>query len=104
MVFFLILLSLLASAIVSFVFLPKTLRFFAELVGRNLRQSSNTRRELLLARVASETRTYEAGHERQRRAEDEWEEIDVTATGSADNGGQAESGWDGIIGFFHPFW
>ncbi len=104
MVFLLILLSLLASAFVSFILLPRTLILLAELVGQRLRRSSRQRRELLLARAANETKTYDAGRRRENREDADWEEIGTTAVGSVDNGGTANGQWRGIIGFFHPFW
>ena len=101
---FSILLSLLVPVLLALVFLPKTLRFFAELVGHRLRRSSRTRRELLLARVATETKNFEAEHQEKSSEDDDWENIGPAAIGSAVNGGKANSEWNGIVGFFHPFW
>ena len=100
----LIILSLLLPAIVSAVFLPKLLRFGAELLGHHLRRSSRTRRELLLARVASETKTHEAEQKNRRKEDNDWEEVGNTAAGSKVGSGKADSEWDGIVGSFHPFW
>ena len=36
--------------------------------------------------------------------QDGWEAIDAYGLGSAKNGEKAEQEWDGIVGFFHPFW
>lgn len=102
-----ILLSLLAPVLASVIFLPKTLRFLAELVGHHLRRSSRTRRELLLARVATESKNYVSEQSRNGKEDDDWEEIGNIAIGSAVNGGSAGSAgseWNGIVGFFHPFW
>lgn len=99
-----ILLSLLVPAFLTFILLPKTLRFAAELVGQHLRRSSRTRRELLLARVASETKTFEAQQKNKKKEDEDWEQVGNTLPGSAVKDGQADSGWDGIVGFFHPFW
>ncbi|KAF1849928.1 glycosyltransferase family 4 protein [Cucurbitaria berberidis CBS 394.84] len=98
-----ILLSLLVPIVLSVVFLPKTLRFIAELVGHGLRKSSRTRRELLLARVANETKHFERQHKEKSKEDDDWENIASAALGSAINGGKADSEWNGIVGFFHPF-
>jgi alpha-1,2-mannosyltransferase len=100
----LIILSLFLPVIVSAVFLPNILRFGAELLGHHLRRSSRTRRELLLARVASETKTHDADQKNRKREDDDWEEVGNTAVGSKVGGGTADSEWDGIVGFFHPFW
>ncbi|CAO2658742.1 Nn.00g064650.m01.CDS01 [Neocucurbitaria sp. VM-36] len=98
-----VLLSLLVPLLVSVLFLPRTLRFTAELVGHQLRRSSRTRRELLLARVANETRKFESEHSEKSSDDDDWEQVASAATGSAVNGGKANSEWNGIVGFFHPF-
>ena len=98
-------LSLAIPLFLAFVFLPRTLRFLGELLGRYLQRSSQTRRELLLSRVANEQRAYESGHKDSRKKEDDdWEEIEGATVGSAINGGKADSDWRGIVGFFHPFW
>lgn len=102
---FLIILSLLFPVLVSFVFLPRILRFLGELVGYYLRRSSRARRELLLARVVTEQRAWDAQHkDGQEKGEDEWEQIEGSLVGSAVNGGKGERDWSGIVGFFHPFW
>ena len=100
----LVLFSLLVPALVAVLFVPAALRFAAELVGQHLRRSSRTRRELLLARVASETRTHEAGQGKSKKDDDDWEEVGNTPPGSAGKDRKADSEWDGIVGFFHPFW
>ncbi|KAF2200487.1 UDP-Glycosyltransferase/glycogen phosphorylase [Delitschia confertaspora ATCC 74209] len=96
--------SLLISLLVSYVFLLAAVRFTGELVGSYLQRSSRTRRELLLDRVATEQRIYEAEVEENGRKEaDDWEEIDSSVLGSAANGGKADQDWKGVVGFFHPF-
>jgi alpha-1,2-mannosyltransferase len=100
----LVVLSLLVPALLATVFLPKTLRFAAEIVGQHLRRSSRTRRELLLARVASETKTFEAQQTNKKKEDEDWEKVGNTPPGSAAKHGPADSEWDGIVGFFHPFW
>jgi hypothetical protein len=98
------LLSLLLTAAISVVLLPKTLHLLAELVGQRLRHSSRTRRELLLDRVAAETRAFEAAHTATSKDDDDWEKIVPSPSGSAVIGGGAGAEWNGIVGFFHPFW
>jgi alpha-1,2-mannosyltransferase len=99
-----LLISLLVPVAIALVFLPKTLHLLAKLVGNRLRQSSRTRRELLLDRVATETKAFEAEHRESSREDDDWEKITPAPTGSAVNGGKADADWKGIVGFFHPFW
>jgi alpha-1,2-mannosyltransferase len=100
----LVLLSLLAPALVTALFLSKTLHFVAALLGQHLRRSSRTRCELLLARVATETKAHEADVKNKKREDDDWEQVGTTPPGSAVKHGQMDSDWDGIVGFFHPFW
>lgn len=101
---FSLVLSLLACSILSFVFLPRTLRFAGEILGHYLRRASRTRRELLLARVATEQQAWEADHGRGKGSDDEeWEQVEAATVGSAVNGGSAAEDWAGIVGFFHPF-
>jgi alpha-1,2-mannosyltransferase len=99
-----ILFSLLLSVLVSVIFLPRTLRFLCELVGHHLRRSCRTRRELLLARVADETKKHEAQQRNKHTEDDDWEDVDTAAFVKSGNGSKADSDWDGIVGFFHPFW
>lgn len=96
-----IFLSLLLSLIVSFIFFPAIVRFLGQQVGHYLRRSCLTRRELLLARVATESKNYEAEH---ADVEDyDWEEIASVATDGR-VGSKQDKQWEGIVGFFHPFW
>lgn len=86
-------------------FFPSLLRNVGQVLGRHLRRSSRTRRELLLERVAKEQSDDEAKHTTAKsREDDEWEEVETSMVGSAVNGGKADKDWSGIVGFFHPFW
>lgn len=98
-----ILLSLVVIAIASVLFFFRTLYRAAGVLGRRLRRSSKTRRELLLARVASESKGFEAEHE-EKEHDDDWEKVGTAPTPSTTNGGKADTDWKGIVGFFHPFW
>jgi alpha-1,2-mannosyltransferase len=101
MALFFVALSLLLPVLLSIVFFPSLVRFLSVQAGHYLRRSSRTRRELLLARVATESKNYEAGH---AETEDgDWEEIaSVAKDGRVGN--KADKQWEGIVGFFHPFW
>lgn len=93
-----VILSLLLSVLISVLSFPKIVRFLTAQAGQYLRRSSRTRRELLLARVENETKKYEADH---TEIEDyDWEEIASVATSS----NKGDKQWEGIVGFFHPFW
>jgi alpha-1,2-mannosyltransferase len=97
------LLTFVLPVVLASVFFPTTLRFLGGLVGHYLIRASQTRRELLLSRAANEQKIYDAGHKEKKEDED-WEEIEGSLVGSAVNGGKADTDWHGIVGFFHPFW
>lgn len=103
MAFLFILLSLLVPIVVSLVFLPRIVCVLAQCLGQYLRRHSNTRRGLLLARVANEAKAHEAKYPSTKGEDDDWEQIG-TLRGSTRRGGEADCGWSGIVGFFHPFW
>jgi alpha-1,2-mannosyltransferase len=75
-------------------------------LGSVLRRRSNGRRALLRARVELEEDAYRAQKARQSKSEDEedWERVESYAAGLSRSSASAESDWDGVIGFFHPFW
>ncbi|KAH8730171.1 hypothetical protein GQ44DRAFT_607479 [Phaeosphaeriaceae sp. PMI808] len=102
MSFFLIPL-LLIPVVVAIIFLPKTLRLAGEFVGYRLRRSSCTRRELLLDRVATEARNFEAENRNKSKEDEDWENVAPSSLGNADNGTRTDAHWNGIVGFFHPF-
>ena len=99
-----ILLAPVVAIAISAILLPRVFHMLAELLGRRLRRSSTTRRDLLLARVAAETKSFEAEHREKTKEDDDWEKIVPSQVGSAVNGGTADAEWSGIVGFFHPFW
>lgn len=94
-------LSLLVSVLISTVFFTAILRFFGERLGHYLRRSSRTRRELLLARVATESKNHRA--EPAEVDDHDWEELASVAT-DGNAGSKQDTQWEGIVGFFHPFW
>lgn len=103
MAFLFIFLSLLAPVIISLVFLPKIVCILVQSLGQYLRRHSRTRRGLLLTRVANEIRVHEATHTSTKSEDDDWEQIGTTR-GNVGTGEEADCEWDGIVGFFHPFW
>ena len=70
--------------------------------GYYLRKKTAGRRAQILELVEAEEKEFliKGG----RRASDDWENVDSYAAGTAKNGGKADADWDGIVGFFHPFW
>lgn len=75
-------------------------------IGWSLRRRTRKRREIILSRVQAEEERYQSDHRGQPRAEDEdWEKVDGYAAGTARNGALPGAGdWEGVVGFFHPFW
>ena len=72
-----------------------------------MRKKTAGRKAQILELVGNEQREWEekGGKEKERRDSDEWETVDSYATGTAKNGEKAvDAEWDGIVGFFHPFW
>lgn len=94
-----VLLSLLLSVLISAILFPTIVRFLGQQVGHHLRRSCRTRRELLLARVVNESKNYGA----EQAKIEEWEELASVAT-TLRAGNESDKQWEGIVGFFHPFW
>lgn len=87
-------------------------------VGWLIRRRTRSRREYVIARARSEEEEHRAPRPKassnslaRGQAEDEdWEKVDssgpggVNTTSSSDSDASGDDEWDGIIGFFHPFW
>ena len=99
----LLVLSVLVALCSTFVIAPFVIRLVCLAVGRQLRRSTEDRRSLIYQRVHAEESTYVA-KKKADNGDDGWEKIESYATGSAKNGDRAEKDWDGVVGFFHPFW
>ena len=81
-------------------------RSVGRIVGWYLRRHASPRRKAILRRVKIEEEATQSFNRRNQRPEsdDDWERIDSFGVGSAINGGPGDEDWEGIIGFFHPFW
>jgi alpha-1,2-mannosyltransferase len=96
------------ALIVTSLLLPKLTSYFVGYlfrnVGRYVRAKTSARRELIISRARidqEEWRSRQAGSSLGRSGEDEdWEKVDTVAGNGKPRGGE----WEGIIGFFHPFW
>lgn len=74
-------------------------------VGWYLRRRTTSRKITILARVKLEEAQYQLSASQSHKSDDgEWEKVEKHTAGSAKNGGEADDEWEGIIGFFHPFW
>ncbi|KAF2745721.1 glycosyltransferase family 4 protein [Sporormia fimetaria CBS 119925] len=86
---------LLCLAIAAFAF-PAVFRYLCQLQGNKLRRFSKDRRELLLAQTANEQKAFLKQQKKALKHEG-WEAIGSTSPGPG------SGGFDGFIGFFHPF-
>jgi alpha-1,2-mannosyltransferase len=77
-------------------------------LGWSIKSKTQGRRELILNRVHIENEEYRNKRRRPSSGtsgeDEEWEKVDNTFTGTASNGQPLGDEWEGIIGFFHPFW
>jgi hypothetical protein len=108
--------------VVTAIFLPQLSGSVLGLVFRGvgwlIRRRTRSRREYVVARARSEEEEHRAPRPKassnslgRNQAEDEdWEKVDssgpggVNTTSSSDTDASGDDEWDGIIGFFHPFW
>ena len=81
---------------------PKLLFWVGRCLGFYLKKKTEGRKELILKTVEEEEKAWVENEE--QRDSDEWENVDAYAVGEAKNGEKAEKEWDGVVGFFHPFW
>ena len=93
------LISVLFSAIIITPYLVRTVGRF---IGWRLRQSTQSRRILILRRVKAEEYAYARREPKPFKKKEGGDEKDMVDTASY--GGVLEREWNGIIGFFHPFW
>lgn len=98
---FWVLLALLSTSFVA----PFLIRSVARtVVGRHLKQSTQDRRRQIYQRARAEERSHSGKDRKLDDADAEWETIESYAAGTARNGQTGNKDWDGIVGFFHPFW
>jgi alpha-1,2-mannosyltransferase len=96
------------TPLATFVLFPLLWRALGSSLGWYLRRRTDGRRCHILELVEADEKKYE--EERQRNTangegEDSgWEKVDAYGVGTATNGGKGGDDWDGIVGFFHPFW
>jgi alpha-1,2-mannosyltransferase len=81
---------------------PKLLFWAGRCLGFYLKKKTEGKKELILKTVEEEEKAWVENEE--QRDNDEWENVDAYAVGTAKNGEKGEREWDGVVGFFHPFW
>jgi alpha-1,2-mannosyltransferase len=101
-----IILALLLSIvpIFSVILVPKIIIAAGRIVGWYLRRKTAGRRAQILERVESEEKLFAVDEGSRRDSDEDWENVESYAAGTAKNGEKADKEWDGIVGFFHPFW
>lgn len=76
---------------------PLLVGYIGSSMGYHLAKKTAGRREMVLEKTRADEK--ELMRKKDKRDSDEWENVE------ADTGtGEKTDGWDGIIGFFHPFW
>lgn len=88
------LLALLLGTLVAVGLTPYFIRFAGRTCGSQIRGKTSQRRELLLARAASEEQ-----EQRDQGGDEDWEKVNAGAKTPA----TPDNGYTGVIGFFHPF-
>ncbi len=97
--------SLVLPAVLTLLLLPWIWRLAGLTLGWYLRRKTEGRRQRIFEVMAEEEESFQqqAG-DKAGRDEDEWENVEAYAVGSAGNGEKGQRDWDGVVGFFHPFW
>ena len=89
----------------SFLVVKWLVRRIGRAAGWYLRRHALPRKKAIIRRVKIEE---EGAQKFKRRSptsdDDDWENVESYGAASAVNGGRAEDDWEGVIGFFHPFW
>jgi len=94
------------AAVTAFFFFGRIVAGFCSVIGAHLRSKTASRRQILLERAAEEERALARKDAAGRRSQldDEWEKVESSSTPSSGNGEKASGQYEGVIGFFHPFW
>jgi alpha-1,2-mannosyltransferase len=88
-----------------FFLIPSVWRAFGSLLGWYLRRKTEGRRARILEVMNDDIKGWQIRNPEQKESDDEdWEKLSGHAVGSSTNGEKADKNFDGVIGFFHPFW
>lgn len=89
-------------------FIPFIWRLVGSSLGWYLRRKTDGRRCHILEVVEADERKYRdsKGAKGRKEEKEEWETFNYNteATGASEGGKVYDKDWDGIVGFFHPFW
>lgn len=94
------------TPILVFFILPWAFRLIAShVVGAYVIRKTAARKEAIYHRVEeNEKKSVEQSKGKKGDSDEEWENVEAYAAGTARNGGKGEKEWSGVVGFFHPFW
>jgi alpha-1,2-mannosyltransferase len=97
------------APLATFLLFPLLWRAVGSFLGWYLRKKTDGRRCHILELVEADEKKYREDRRDsissgEGAEEGEWEKVDAYATGTAKNGDKGDDDWDGIVGFFHPFW
>ena len=80
-------------------------KYAGQTIGWYLRQRTSARRGTILAKVKAEDKDYRSNDRLSPKSDDEdWEKVESYVAGSAKNRDIGADDWEGVVGFFHPFW
>jgi len=98
--------SLVAAVLLTLLFLPRTFRYICRAIGSTIHSRTDARRTLLLERARRDEHELAAKGIGQTtsQSDGDWEKIESASIPSSGNGEKAGREWEGVIGFFHPFW
>lgn len=94
---------LILSAVLTICLCRPILRTSGRLFGWYLRRKTNARRHRILSRIETEERAYRP-RECKPREDEDWENVDNELSGAPQEEKSKPPVWEGVIGFFHPFW
>lgn len=77
-------------------------RFALRAWGWSLLSQSRERKAAIVAKVAKDRAALTAEQDLQLDTDDGWEKVE--RVGEAVNGESLQKEWNGVVGFFHPFW
>lgn len=73
--------------------------------GSVLIKKSSKHRKELLAKIKQDEEHETSKTRLSPKSDDgDWEKVESDASGTVSNRQKADDNWEGIIGFFHPFW
>lgn len=87
------------APLATLVLFPLVCRATSSFLAWYLRKKTDGRRCHIVELVEADEKKY-----REDKDDGGWERVGACATRIAKNGDKTDDDWDGIVGFFHPFW